>query len=79
LSRIWNFNDTLNFQRSLLLNHLSDEDVLIRVGIMKLSRTFLLCTFLESVPTGSSIEFSDDRSLRTDLVQRFKPELKLVN
>jgi hypothetical protein len=53
------------------MNHVSDDDVLITARkITKLSTSIILCTFPESVPTRVSIEFSDDRSLRTDYVQR---------
>jgi hypothetical protein len=51
--------------------------MLILAGkITKLSITSVLCTFPESVPTRVSIELSNDRSPRTDSVQRLN--LKLV-
>jgi hypothetical protein len=49
---------------------LLDEDVLILAGkIKKLSATFVLFTFPESVPTEVSIEFSNGRSFRTEFQQ----------
>jgi hypothetical protein len=67
-----------DFQRSLLLNHLSDEDVLILAGnISKLLTTFVYGTFPKYVPLAVRIEFSDNRLFRTDFVPKGKTKLKM--
>jgi hypothetical protein len=60
-----------DLQRSLLLNRLLDEGVLILAGkVPNLSTTSVYCVFPKSVLVEVSIDFRNDHSFRTDFVPK---------